>query len=86
MKLDPVDILEAIIEADGNCNDFANPSVCKRCPLGNKRVEGKRVNCMEYVGCQVGIDSFDDINEKYKNAANDELFTIQLEAHLDDDV
>ena len=82
MKFDEVSILERIIEHHGDCELFAGPAICKRCPLGNKRIDGERVSCVDYLN--VDQMTTEEADEVYLTAANDELFTIQLENHITD--
>jgi hypothetical protein len=77
----PLDILQEIIDRDGDCEDFAGPAVCKRCPLGNKTVDGRRVNCMDFLRITEQMTS-EQIEEIYKQAAQEELFRIELEEIL----
>lgn len=80
MILDPVKILEEIVEREGDCDGLAGPATCKRCPLGNKSIDNKRVNCVEYVKALNA--SSEEANKIYKDAAQEELFAIELEKHL----
>jgi hypothetical protein len=83
MNLDPAAILQTIIEHEGSC-EWASPAICKRCPLGNKRVNGRRVNCWDYVRslCSVNYGDAERIAETYKACAEEELFTLELEQAL----
>lgn len=80
MHLDPLVILQEVIDRDGDCEGFANPSICKRCPLGNKKVNGHRVNCVDYLNA--GNMDPETAKEVYVNAAKEEIFAIELEALL----
>lgn len=81
MLTDPKLILQEVIDQDGDCSDFACPAVCKRCPLGSKRIDGRRVNCMDYLN--VDIELPEEVKRDiYKKAAEEELFTIELEEIL----
>lgn len=84
MLKDEVAILQEIIDNDGDCDGFANPAICKRCPLGNKQVNGRRVNCMDYLGVHPLMED-DLLREKYIKAAEDELFRIEMEGALSED-
>lgn len=85
MLTDPVAILQEIIDFDGDCEAFSGPAICKRCPLGNKRIDGKRVSCLDYLNRQHNVEqkSAEEINALYKTAAEEELFTIELEKALE---
>lgn len=86
MLTDPSEILEEIIEQDGECERWASPAVCKRCPLGNKRVDGRRMSCADFLKHRYNVD-FDKndsvVNAAYKMAAEEELFAIELEKALE---
>lgn len=84
MVEDKVAILQEIIDRHGDCEDFAKPAICKRCPLGNKQVDGRRVNCMDYLKIHPDM-SLDEILTKYEDAAADELFRIEMEEALSQD-
>jgi hypothetical protein len=84
MVEDKVAILQEIIDRHGDCEGFARPAICSRCPLGNKRVNGRRVNCMDYLKINPDM-SEDEVLEKYENAAADELFQIEMEEVLSED-
>jgi len=81
---DKVAILQEIIDRQGDCRDIACPAVCKRCPLGNKSINGRKVNCMDYLNITSEMQS-DQISEKYAKAAEDELFEIEMEGVLSAD-
>jgi hypothetical protein len=84
MVEDKVAILQEIIDRHGDCEDFAEPAICKRCPLGNKQINGRRVNCMDYLSITAEM-SFDEIAAKYEDAAINELFRIEMEEVLSED-
>lgn len=84
MLVDKVAILQEIIDRQGDCSDIACPAVCKRCPLGNKLVNGRKVNCMDYLNITPEMRQ-DQISEKYAKAAEDELFEIEMEGVLSTD-
>lgn len=84
MVEDKVAILQEIIDRYGDCNEFATPAICKRCPLGNKRIEGRRVNCMDFLKITEEMQD-EEICEIYQKAAEDELFSLELEDHLLED-
>lgn len=77
-------ILQEIIDRHGDCEDFAQPAICKRCPLGNKQIDGRRVNCMDYLNINPDM-SIEEVLTKYEDAATDELFSIEIEAALLED-
>lgn len=77
-------ILQEIIDRAGDCSDIACPAVCKKCPLGNKLINGRKVNCMDYLNVTPDMSS-DEISEKYAKAAEDELFQIEIETVLSSD-
>ena len=84
MIKDGTAILQEVIDRHGDCEGLASPAICKRCPLGNKRINGKRVNCMDYL--KIDSDMTDDeIYDKYEDAAVEELFRIELEELLLED-
>lgn len=78
MLTDPQEILQEVIDNDGDCSDFAQPAICKRCPLGRKKVNGRTVNCMDYLNIDIEMPE-EAVREIYKNAAREELFTMELE-------
>lgn len=82
MLTDPKEILQEIITQDGDCSGIAGPAVCKRCPLGGKRVDGRRLNCMDYLNIQHEMPE-EEMLEIYKKAAQEELFTVELEELLE---
>lgn len=84
MLEDKVAILQEIIDRHGDCEDFAQPAVCKRCPLGNKQINGRRVNCMDYLNIRPEM-SLEEILDRYEDAAADELFSIEMEEALLED-
>ena len=84
MVEDKIKILQEIIDRHGDCEGFAKPSICKRCPLGNKQVDGKKVNCMDYLKITQDMQE-DEVCEVYEKAAEDELFRIEMEDLLLED-
>ena len=84
MVEDKVEILQEIIDRHGDCEDFAKPAICKRCPLGNKQINGRRVNCMDYLNINQDM-TVEEILTKYEDAAADELFSIGMEEALLED-
>lgn len=84
MVEDKVEILQEIIDRHGDCEGFANPAICKRCPLGNKRVNGRKVNCMDYLNITPEMTQ-DETFDVYEKAAEDELFQIEFETALSED-
>lgn len=85
MVEDKVAILQEIIDRHGDCEGFANPAICKRCPLGNKQVNGRKVNCMDYLGVNQDEMTEDELCDRYEQAAADELFRIEMEEVLLED-
>jgi hypothetical protein len=83
MVKDKVAILQEIIDRHGDCEDFAQPSICKKCPLGNKRINDRKMNCMDYLKINESHTE-DEICDIYEKAAEDELFYIELEKALED--
>lgn len=79
-----VEILQEIIDRHGDCEGFANPAICKRCPLGNKQVNGRKVNCMDHLKITNEMTE-DEVFDKYEKAAEDELFQIEIEEILSED-
>ncbi len=79
-----VEILQEIIDRHGDCEGFAGPAICKRCPLGNKQVNGRRVNCMDYLKITSEMTE-DEVYDKYEKAAEEELFQIEMENILSED-
>jgi hypothetical protein len=84
MVEDKVEILQEIIDRHGDCEGFAQPAICKRCPLGSKQVNGRRVNCMDYLKITPEMTE-EEKGEKYEQAAADELFRIEMEEVLSED-
>lgn len=84
MVEDKIGILQEIIDRHGDCEGFAKPAICKRCPLGNKQVNGRKVNCMDYLNITPEIPP-EEVFEKYEKAAEDELFKIEFEEVLSED-
>lgn len=84
MVEDKVEILQEIIDRHGDCEGFAVPAICKRCPLGNKQVNGRRVNCMDYLKITQEMTE-EEVYDKYEKAAEDELFRIEMEEVLSED-
>jgi hypothetical protein len=84
MVEDKVEILQEVIDRHGDCEGFASPAVCKRCPLGNKQTNDRKVNCMDYLKITAEMTE-DEICDKYEQAAADELFRIEMEELLSED-
>ena len=78
------EILQAIIDHTGDCDLFTNPAICKRCPLGNKRVEGRRVNCLDYLKIDRQLEH-NEVCDIYEKAAEEELFLMSLEEVLSEE-
>ena len=85
MVEDKVGILQEIIDRHGDCEGFANPAICKRCPLGNKQVNGRKVNCMDFLKINTLEMTEEEVFDKYEKAAEDELFRIEMEELLLED-
>lgn len=85
MLEDKQKILQAIIDHTGDCGLFATTAICKRCPLGNKRVDGRRVNCMDYLNIDTSTMEHEEVCDIYEKAAEEELFSLTLEDHLSED-
>lgn len=85
MVEDKVAILQEIIDRHGDCEGFAKPAICKRCPLGNKQVEGRKVNCLDYLKIDTMTMTEEEVFDKYEQAAADELFQIEMEEVLSED-
>jgi len=81
---DKVEILQEVIDRHGDCEGFACPAICKRCPLGSKIVNGHRVNCMDFLNINAEMTE-EEIADIYVDAAANELFNIEIEAHLLED-
>lgn len=84
MVKDKAAILQEIVDHYGDCNEFATPAICKRCPLGNKRINGRKVNCMDFLKITEEMHD-DEVCDIYQRAAEDELFGLELEEHLLED-
>lgn len=84
MVQDKAAILQEIVDRHGDCEGFAKPAICKRCPLGNKRINDRRVNCMDYLNITPETPP-EEMFEKYEKAAEDELFSMELEEALSED-
>jgi hypothetical protein len=81
---DKVAILQEVIDRHGDCEGFASPAICKRCPLGNKQVNGHKVNCMDYLNINSEMTE-EEIADIYEEAAAEELFRIEFEGALLED-
>lgn len=81
MLTNKIEILQEIVDRDGDCDTFAVPAICKRCPLGNKIVNGRKANCMDFLNISIDMAS-EQVDEIYKKAAEEEIFAINLEEHL----
>lgn len=81
MPDDKSEILQKIIDHLGDCDLFTTPDICKRCPLGNKRVNGRRVNCMDYLKVNEEMNH-DQICDVYLDAAEKELCDVEFEKML----
>jgi hypothetical protein len=84
MVEDGVAILQEIIDRHGDCEGFASPAICKRCPLGNKQVDGRKVNCMDYLKISSETPE-EEVYDLYENAAAEELFRMEMEELLSAD-
>lgn len=84
MVEDKVEILQEVIDRHGDCEGFASPAICKRCPLGNKRVNGRKMNCMDYLKINSEMTE-DEIADIYEEAAVEELFRLEFESVLSED-
>lgn len=84
MVEDKVIILQEIIDRHGDCEGFANPAICKRCPLGNKQVNGRKVNCMDFLKINQEMTE-EEVWDTYEKAAEEELFRIEMEEVLSED-
>lgn len=81
--MDEADILQKIIEEDGNCS-WSKPSICARCPLSKLKAKpnGDYLSCMEAVGAQE-LDEI-EADAAYKAAAERALLDLQIETVLEE--
>lgn len=79
MVKDPVEILQKIVESLGDCESFTRNEICKLCPLGNKIVNGRKVNCADYLKVRHSEMTEDEIMDIYEKAAAEELLNIQMD-------
>lgn len=79
----PVDILNKIIEENGNCC-WSRPSICAVCPMSKlkQRPDGSWMNCVEALGAQNVSEEEADI--KYKEMATKLLLDSSVEEMLED--
>ena len=84
MVEDKVGILQEIIDRRGDCEGFANPAICKRCPLGTKQINGRKVNSMDFLKINQEMTE-DEVFDKYEKAAEEELFSLEMEELLSAD-
>lgn len=83
LMTDPEAILQRIIDDNGDCDSWATPETCKNCPLGNKQLDGKKVNCLDYLGINLFRHAGQDAAALYKRAAEDELFNLKFNGILE---
>lgn len=83
---DSLEVLQKIIEWEGDCSKGADPTVCKYCPLGNKKIQDKKLNCLDYLGLHNdALEGHNDIvASKTKQAAEEELFNLKMDILLAD--
>jgi hypothetical protein len=62
-------ILKKIIEADGSCTKWANPSICNECPLSKlkQKEDGHYLSCVEALG--VSDMTEEEADARYKEIA-----------------
>lgn len=63
-------ILSKIIENDGSCTQWANPSICEQCPLSKlrKKEDGTYLSCVEALGIEDLTE--EEADAKYKDVAS----------------
>ena len=73
-------ILNKIIEEDGSCTRWANPTVCAQCPLSKlkKKPNGDYLSCIEALGAENLTE--EEADAKYKEVAS----RILLDEAIDD--
>ena len=84
MSLKQLNILQGIVAHHGDCNNMSSPSPCHDCPLGQKIVNGQHLSCVGYLGITT-YSSEEDVNALIKDAAEEELFNLQLQVALQED-
>lgn len=95
--MNDIEILEKMIENEGECMSFANDEICKKCPMSKlkKREDGYYYSCLEAVGASVAdlLLSSDDleaeqitksINDKYLVSAKKVLADLNVQKMLED--
>lgn len=75
------EILEKIIEEEGNCC-WANKSICEQCPLSKlkKRPDGTYYSCAESV--KISGETEEDADARYKEIATRILLEKSIEEYI----
>ena len=75
-------LLQSIIDNDGECIDMAITLDCKDCPISKmaNRSDGSRLSCVSVV--QATDSSTSSLNAKYKNLAEKLLIDLEIEEIL----
>lgn len=62
-------ILTKIVENDGSCTYWANPRVCKQCPLSKlrKKADGTYLSCVEALSIEDMTE--EEADARYKDVA-----------------
>ena len=76
-----MDILNKLVESDGNCDKWAKPSICRKCPLSKlkKKPSGDYLSCIEAIGAE-SLATEEEMNLRYKEVAS----RILLDETIDD--
>lgn len=67
--MEKMDILNKIVESEGSCTNWANPSICRQCPLSKlkKKPNGTYYSCIEALGVQEMTE--EEADARYKDVA-----------------
>jgi len=65
-----MDILIKIIEEEGSCTKWADPSICRQCPLSKlrRKTNGTFLSCVEALGVQEMTE--EEADARYKEVAS----------------
>lgn len=79
--MDKKDILQKIIDENGNCC-WSNPSICEQCPLSKlkKRPDGTYASCVEAV--KIDGHTEEEADQRYKEIATRLLLDLNVEEFL----
>lgn len=78
-------ILSKIIEEEGSCTGWANPTVCAACPLSRlkQKPDGSYLSCIEALGVQDMTE--EEADARYKEVATRLLLDEAIEDILSED-